>query len=951
MRKIYVVFIVGYLFPVALGTDDVDMSLVCLEAPFCVCRFVGGYRYVFCSRVMVFQPVYNLILSHRSRYAIFLNHCGLTTLPSHAFENVSVFEFTSYCPLSDIPDDAFDGAEEFRGIALVYTTFTTIPYSLQNLSSLRTLTFRNHRLTSLNHELWNLPLLTKVSFKSGTLEELAEDVFARTPYIGDLNLSHNRLKYLHPNILKPLMILRKIHLNGNYILTVDGFPDNINLEAIDLSDNNLTTVDYFFRIPMVRLKTLMISRNPISSFAFLSADVVTFPNLQIFEMEAVNCREIDPTFFEVIPLLQEVNLGLNGLQNISKTLFQRHLQLAVLNDNAITSIKGLFENSPQLFAIILSNNRIFDISQSFQNLKNLRLVGLGGNDIKRVSNGNFEGLEQMNFLNLSFNNIELIEAKSFRGLKNLHFLFLSGNCFKNLNGSLQNLPLVELFADSACLDNINSEDFSGLTKLTNLSLSNNNITSVDGAFRDLESLLFLNISGNKLTTLSRDTFPKNLKLKMLWLATGNQLHCDCRLAWLIEYQAQMDHSVLQDSPVCHLPLRLRGKPIKELTVKTVAQWSEGCPVSCRCRCVSLGTTFYVGADCSYRNLIRVPDVFPKEMRDLDLSDNELESLNSLSNDTEENLIALNLENNKMTTLASIPQNLISFRIAGNLFNRFQWSLLPTESLEMLTLANNPWICDCETVDFRRWLLSMGDIVVDVNDTKCGPSGHQNLYGKVIIDLTDTDLCPSSIFLYVSLALGLLGTILLASLLVLIFTRYRLYIKAWLYANGQTWVKENETQEEKLFDAFLSYHEDDEEFVFSDIVPILENSEPEFTVCIPNRDIVCGMFSVLAHLEAMRDSRRIIVILTQKYINDVSCMSIFQQAYQQSLEDKVHRVILIEVEHIRMSEDMNPQLVTILESNNCIPWQGSLFLERLYYAMPKKMHKTVHNETHGGIELA
>lgn len=53
--------------------------------------------------------------------------------------------------------------------------------------------------------------------------------------------------------------------------------------------------------------------------------------------------------------------------------------------------------------------------------------------------------------------------------------------------------------------------------------------------------------------------------------------------------------------------------------------------------------------------------------------------------------------------------------------------------------------------------------------------------------------------------------------VLIYKTYELNIKVFLYYHGITFVKEELLDQDKVFDAFISFSHEDDEFVIKDIV--------------------------------------------------------------------------------------------------------------------------------------
>lgn len=920
-------------------------TLPCDSEPLCTCRRYIDMFDIDCDNITRLDPVTSLLRTQFSDIMLnelnFGKGCSLKSLPNFAFYNSSVRIFNASCPFSDIAADAFTGISFLTDISLSGTTFSTIPDGISNLKILKTLNIKYGNFSSLNGELWNMTSLVTIDFSSGVLEDVSKEAFTETPNIKCLNFSYNNLKYLHPDTLKPLKFLQQVYLRGNQIYKADGLFGNANLQVIDMHDNQLQYLDNAFPDDLWAMKELYIGKNPLryinsSSFGF------KFHQLKLIDISDLGCAEIDEKLFHFFPYIVTIFLGGNCIGEVPKTIFHNLglLKTIDLSYNNITSLEGLFQNNPKLKHLYLAANTISEIGNSFHGLMELKKLNLSRNSIQCIDHRSFMGLEKLRFVDLSHNMIHLIESNSFSALPKLKMLDLSFNVFVSLNKSLQNLDFLKILRISSIkLQDVKSDEFQGLTRLANLSLQGNWLTSLNGYFGKLYRLNNLNISNNSLKTLSRDTFPEEISSLSLSLEM-NEWECDCRLKWILEFLAHKSNFSLLDNPVCHSPRRLRFKFLKELAVKDVMEWPDDCPTQCDCYCVSQGQDFYVRVSCSSRNLTRIPSRLPQHLGHLDFSGNELQELRHFMSDSYNSLAILDLENNRIFNLDinSMPRNLKVLKLSGNLLNKLRWEELKSHSLEAMTLSGNPWTCDCDTVGFKKWLLSQNQMVIDVNETRCGTDDGTlpELHGKIIISLSDNELCPPYISLYVAVVLALLGFMLLATSSVLAYSKYRLYIKVWLYAHGYTWVKEDDTDTEKIFDAVLSYSPMDEIFVLTLVAPGLEEIEPKFKLCIPDRDIVSGVFSVVTTMKAVQDSKRIIIILDRDYINSEFCMSIFRQAFQQSLEDKINRLVVIKVGDIPASEVVDPDLKVAIESTRCIVWGETLFWEKIRYAMPKKM---------------
>ncbi|GFT97563.1 uncharacterized protein TNCV_387241 [Trichonephila clavipes] len=136
---------------------------------------------------------------------------------------------------------------------------------------------------------------------------------------------------------------------------------------------------------------------------------------------------------------------------------------------------------------------------------------------------------------------------------------------------------------------------------------------------------------------------------------------------------------------------------------------------------------------------------------------------------------------------------------------------------------------CGTV--QSWTRSDGDtafpyygirMVIDINATRCGKIGKKiELHDKLIIELTEYELCPERLRLYIFLGVSLAMTTLTAISVHIVYSRYRYHLKVWLYSRGFSWLKKKDDRDlEKKHDAFLSFSDKDLDFVRTHLIPVI-----------------------------------------------------------------------------------------------------------------------------------
>ncbi|KAF6111519.1 slit guidance ligand 1 [Phyllostomus discolor] len=317
--------------------------------------------------------------------------------------------------------------------------------------------------------------------------------------------------------------------------------------------------------------------------------------------------------FKKLTHLKKINLSNNKVSEIEDGAFEGAASVSELHltANQLESIRsGMFRGLDGLRTLMLRNNRISCIhNDSFTGLRNVRLLSLYDNQITTISPGAFDTLQALSTLNLLANpfncNCQLawlgdwlrkrkivtgnprcqnpdflrqiplqdVAFPDFRceegqeeggclprpqcpqecacldtvvrcsnkhlqalpkGLpKNVTELYLDGNQFTLVPGQLSTykyLQLVDLSNNK--ISSLSNSSFTNMSQLTTLILSYNSLQCIPPlAFQGLRSLRLLSLHGNDISTLPEGIFADVTSLSHLAIG-ANPLHCDCHLRWL-----------------------------------------------------------------------------------------------------------------------------------------------------------------------------------------------------------------------------------------------------------------------------------------------------------------------------------------------------------------------------------------------------------------------------------
>ncbi|KAL4238168.1 hypothetical protein ACF0H5_002879 [Mactra antiquata] len=434
----------------------------------------------------------------------------ITVIPDRAFENLKVQRINLLKnKLTDVKLGAFYGLEEYLEELLIEGSGNKgedVPFrSMMRLNKLRSLTLKNFRLDQINKINYfsyfsNLELLSLQELSLQLIE--AEAFKDKLPKLHTLSFDDVNLRNIPVESLSDLVALRYLNLRNTHLTTIynSSFEKMLNLKSLNLAHNSIQNMEEnAFKGISNQLKDLDLSSN----------------KLQVNSLQALSTKEWR--------VLENLYISYNQ-------------DLTTLPDN-------VFQFMPNLQYLYMSNINLKHITRHmFHGLDNLFALDLSWNHIETIQDYAFYKLNNMNQLILQFQTnsgermLQLMPTQ-FEGLQqSLVRLDLEGTKLRSLSfwPALATLSeLKELNIRNTGLKDIPKFAFSRNTKLTKLSLENNEITYLQqGAFIGLEqSLKDISLNFNNLTTISHCVFNNFTRLETIHLLE-NPLYCDCRIKWL-----------------------------------------------------------------------------------------------------------------------------------------------------------------------------------------------------------------------------------------------------------------------------------------------------------------------------------------------------------------------------------------------------------------------------------
>ncbi|PAV85942.1 hypothetical protein WR25_23544 isoform D [Diploscapter pachys] len=356
-----------------------------------------------------------------------------------------------------------------------------------------------------------------------------------------LDLGKNKIEKIPKEPIETLQKLKYLDLSGNFISKADD--DSLgslkNLETLVIGEHNYFNETLEAEIGKLKgLKTLDMSRcdgifePPMSLFNEI-------PQLEVLKLSGCSIGGLEPGAFAVLKNLEQLDLRVNLIENVS--------------------------------------------AFSFDGLEKLKKLSIAGNYIHEINDGLWEGLKSVEELDIGWNEIKQVPEGAFKSIgSTLKTLNLRHNPVVSMNntgaGNLATLTLSE-----CGLTSLNSDLFKEYKKLESLEVSHCNVSKVEpNAFENQkDTLKSLKIMKNKITSLP-NTVLNDLPLLEELDTSENPFQCDSELTNFISAVEQRHKTAANEkkeflfsnanATICDRPYKLHGKLLMELDTSTLEEY-------------------------------------------------------------------------------------------------------------------------------------------------------------------------------------------------------------------------------------------------------------------------------------------------------------------------------------------------------------------------------------------
>lgn len=212
----------------------------------------------------------------------------------------------------------------------------------------------------------------------------------------------------------------------------------------------------------------------------------------------------------------------------------------------------------------------------------------------------------------------------------------------------------------------------------------------------------------------------------------------------------------------------------------------------------------------------------------------------------------------------------------------------------LNIEHNEIKFDCNNTDFLEWMLDNEQYLEHFENYTYDPEKYK-------LNSTSLDLlrqsCKSYTLIIVLCSIGI--AVFISVVIVGVIYRNRWKLRYFLYMSRTGLLSFNRRPgytnlEDYEYDAFISYAEENIRFIKTGIIPTLEGQG--LNLCVHQRDFIAGKAITDNIINAIKKSRKTVVILSKVFLKKKWCMYEFNMARMESIysrEDNYLIIVLLE----------------------------------------------------------
>ncbi|NXP71743.1 TLR22 protein, partial [Ramphastos sulfuratus] len=682
-----------------------------------------------------------------------------------------------------------------------------------------------------------------------------------------LNLSHNRIEHIRSQDLQHAVNLRALLLQSNKISSIDedSFHSLGKLELLDLSNNSLAHLSSVWFEPLFSLQHLHLQGNsyrdlgessPFSSLRNLSSLHLgnpwfstirrgNFEGIEVLDklwIDGGNLSQYEPGSLKSVKKINYMIINIRSINVFS----------AVVSD-LLHSVEWL-EVTKISFSVPADMHLLRVMSSSFAKKISFKETFLTDATVSEI----VSILEDMPKLE----EVEMIDC-NLRGTGHWG-IEIQANQSKTLRIlTIRKLIIQEfyLFEDLHAVKNL-------VSILTKVTVENTKVFLVPCSLsQNLLSLLYLDLSANLLGDQSLE-------------------HSACKGAWPSLQTLNLSQNSLIDLGKTGKSLsHLRNLLLLDISQNNFGDIPDVCEWPQTLKFLNLSSTQIPKLTTCIPTTLEILDVSANSLREFGL---QLPLLKELY-----------LAKNQLKTLpgaVSIP-NLVAMSVRRNKLNSFSREEFESfKDMELLDASDNNFICSCEFLAFIHQEARIAQVLVGwpdryICDSPLAVRGAQ--VGAVHLSLME---CHRSLMVSLICVLVFLVILVLVGLSHKYHTVWYLRMTwAWLQAKRKP---KRAPAKDICYDAFVSYSENDSDWVENIMVRELEQACPPFRLCLHKRDFVPGKWIVDNIIDSIEKSHKTLFVLSEHFVQSEWCKYELDFSHFRLFDENNDAAILVLLEPIQ-----------------------------------------------------
>ncbi|XP_015230537.1 PREDICTED: toll-like receptor 13 [Cyprinodon variegatus] len=771
-------------------------------------------------------------------------------------------------------------------------------------------------------------------------------------FLKTLRMGNNKLNYLINNMFQGLSNLTVLLLNNNGIQFIDSraFQSLINLETLDIGNNRLqqiTDIQPILQLP--RIRTLGLKCSGFSSFNTRDLQLGLPSNLKELDISGDYLKVFSLTK-PIFPYLHRVEFTMclyyKDLQwdipekELLKNISHLYLERPILSDEGITKVLESLDSLRHLRLNALKMRVYEGLLFTVCKIPTLRKLDLFNSNINNLA-VQISLCSQLTELDMRKSDIGELPLGSLQSMKQLQSLNMSGNQLIKVPDDIKNLSFLKILnLNYNYILDLTCYDFWNTSLLAELYLKNNRISYVVGcALENLENLKILDLSFNSLTTFDNDLVLPNLEvlkinrneigfLKMIDFIDFQSLkELDVATCfWEMLTQKAFDKlNNVENITISHDIFEL--KHLEKLTIRLNPHESLNRLQSTSSRDIiylesmksltMICNFFFSALDMKevlwtmrylenftavrFTSQVSGTDIFQfnPHLKSVAFTEGNLSDLDAEIFLPIPNLQSLDLSASNISSLDFLMQaNLSALKYLKLTENKLLWInetvFKDFPSLTYLDLDKNPFTCDCSNAGFIQWVKNNKQTqVVNAHRYKCSfPSDKQ---GSLLLEF-DIHSCRDDGSFFCFISSSCLVVLTLLTCFIYNFLRWHLTYTFHLFLAYLYDSRREKKGGPRRFDAFVSYNVHDENWVYKEMLPVLEG-EQGWRLCLHHRDFQPGKPIIENITDAIYSSRKTICVISQNYLQSEWCSREIQMASYRLFDEKKDVLILLFLEDI------------------------------------------------------